>query len=134
MSLDDAVYTLLKNDATVAALVGTRIYSMYLPEGESLPAITFQQISGVPNYSCDGAVGQRESRYQITGWGVTAVQARALAAAIDAAVSAYGGTVASVTIQAAFVQSIYDVPDLHTSEFKDRFGKAVDVALHTADS
>lgn len=133
MSLDDAVYTLLKDDATVAGLVGTRIYSMYVPEGEALPAIVFQQVSGIPNYSCDGAVGQRESRYQITAWGVTPVQARSLATAIDAVFSAYGGTVASITIQGSFVRSIYDVPDLHTSEFMDRFGKAVDIAIHTAD-
>jgi len=133
MSLEGAIYTLLAADGTVSGIVSTRIHNIYLPEGVSIPAIVFSQISGVPDYSCDGATGQRASRYQITSWARTPVLARTLAAAVDSVFSGYFGTSDSTVFQAAFVGTIYDIPSLSVAEQQDRYGKAVDVTFHTAD-
>ena len=43
--IEQRVYDLLKNDATVASLVGTRIYPVVIPEQTTYPCISFQTIS-----------------------------------------------------------------------------------------
>ena len=44
-----AIYSILKNDSAVAALVGVKIYPMQTKEGDSAPYITYQTISNVPS-------------------------------------------------------------------------------------
>jgi hypothetical protein len=43
--IEQRVYDLLKNDSSVAGLVGTRIYPVVIPEQTTYPCISFQTIS-----------------------------------------------------------------------------------------
>ena len=43
--IEERVYNLLKNDSSVANLVGTRIYPVVIPEKTTYPCISFQTIS-----------------------------------------------------------------------------------------
>jgi len=133
MSVENAIYYLLANDATVAGLVATRIYPIALDQGVALPAIVYTEITGIPDYSCDGPTGQEASRYQITSWAETIPEAREIAEAVKDLFSGYVGTAASVTIQIAHVLNKYDVPAIdRESDETTQYGKAVDVMIHTA--
>lgn len=57
----------LTADATVSSLVASRIYPVTLPEGVTLPAITYQVVSDVPQNSTDGTTSTRlkQARVQI---------------------------------------------------------------------
>ncbi len=46
--MESDLRTYLLGDATVAALVGTRVYPVRLPQGGTFPAITYQRVSQVP--------------------------------------------------------------------------------------
>ena len=133
MSKEDAIYKLLTDDPAVGGAVSTRVYPMLLPEGEPLPAIIYQAISSVTDYSCDGPTGLRTSRYQITSWAASPETVRDLAEAVHNVFTGYSGTTAGTIFQVVFVSNLYDIPDLDIAGHRDRYGRGVDIELHTAD-
>ncbi len=99
MDIMQAVRTQLAATAGVTALVGNRIHPLRLPPGGALPAITYQMVSDPRQYTHDGAAGLAQPRIQITCWGETDSNgnslyssAKALAAAVRVALSAFSGT------------------------------------------
>lgn len=67
MSAETAVYALLTGAGAVTAIVGTRIYPVVLPEGISLPAIVYTQISAVrlPKLDAFATTHLTRSRVQV---------------------------------------------------------------------
>ena len=84
---------LLANSA-VAALVGTRIYPMILPQGSAWPgpSLTFQRISTTSPVALAGAVGPERMRVQLDCWDKTWGGVRALALAVKAALHGFAGS------------------------------------------
>lgn len=114
--IDYAVRARLLEVATVTDLVGTgtaaRIFPMQLPQAlEVWPAITYQVVSGRPEYNLQGAAGLAEIRLQIDCWAAQRgkadayAQVRELAEAVRGALSGYRGTVGGHTIQSCFLES-----------------------------
>lgn len=64
--LEEGLRLLFVNDAGLAALIVARFYDAELPQGVTLPAVTMQRISGIPEYSHRGHVGQENARFQVT--------------------------------------------------------------------
>lgn len=83
----------LAADAAVAALVGSRIYPLKLPQAPALPAITYQKVSGPRVISLSGYSGLSHPRLQIDCWAATYDQVKALSAAVVAALDAYPGAI-----------------------------------------
>ena len=42
------LYTTLSSDTELARLVGTKIFALRIPDGTTLPCVTFQRIAGTP--------------------------------------------------------------------------------------
>jgi len=61
MSLRTDLVTLLLEDTTIAALVGTKVYMARVPEGVAMPAITLHLTSTERDLSCDGPLGRSRS-------------------------------------------------------------------------
>lgn len=106
--IEEAVYNILTNDATVAGLVSTRIYPVVAPQDVALPAIAYQRISDLPWYAHDGDVGLARCRLQITAMDDDYSGAKSLAAAIKAALGGYNGTAATVRIYGALLDNELD--------------------------
>lgn len=64
MSVEQAVIAQLVADADVAALVGTRVYQLKLPEQPTLPAVRVQLIDEPLSYHQRGVNGLRRARVQ----------------------------------------------------------------------
>ena len=64
--VEEGLRLLFVNEVSLAALISTRFYDAELPPGITLPAVTMQRISGVPEYSQRGHVGQENARFQVT--------------------------------------------------------------------
>jgi len=60
-----AIYDILSNTAAVTSLVSTRIYNVNSSHGSSLPFVTVQQISNIPNVNKDITIGLKSIRIQI---------------------------------------------------------------------
>jgi len=87
MSAGARLKTRLTTHAGTAALVGTRVYPMKLPQNSTYPAIVYQRISGAERL---GSTKLREARYQLSCWGATYASGQALAAQVRDALEGWG--------------------------------------------
>ena len=80
------------SDATVAALVNSRMYPVKLPQNVTYPALSYNQVSGVRIYDLCGPTGRAKPRISINSWGESYADARALADAVRRAIQGFRGT------------------------------------------
>jgi hypothetical protein len=79
---ESSLRTYLIAQPAISALIGTRFYPMYLPQGGTLPAITYQAITGSEGNTYEGASGLAQARIQFDLWATTKAQTLALAKAL----------------------------------------------------
>lgn len=79
--------TILLGQPGLAALVGERMYPQTLPQGATLPAVTYSLISGTTEGDSQDGPGVSRRRYQFDCWGATYSDATAVATALTTAVS-----------------------------------------------
>lgn len=91
--MEENLISLLLSDSGLSALVSSRIHPGSLPQGATLPAIVMNRISGAPQYSDEGETGLNEARVQLDCWADTYSQAKLVARAVIARLSAFSGTV-----------------------------------------
>lgn len=112
MTIAAGLRTFLLADSTIASLIGSgsaaRLYPVKLPQGPTMPAITYQTISGQRVHSADGASGLSGPRIQIDCWGSTYAQADALFEAVRKRLDGYRGPAGSKDIQGAFFDTERD--------------------------
>lgn len=75
-----------------ATAAGSKVYWLERPQGDALPAITLQTISGDRPQTYTGFQGWRISRVQLDAWAASYASARSI---LDAAVAALAPLVAS---------------------------------------
>ncbi len=124
MSIETEIIDLLGNDATVAGLVGNddspetyRIYPLRLPQGYTLPAVSFQRVSTNRDHVIDdGPIGWAWARFQFDLWSETYTDVRDLSNAVRQALDGYNGTLGTITVPGIFIESERDLFD-ETTEF-----------------
>jgi hypothetical protein len=80
--VEQLLYTRLTTDIGVAALVGTRVYPLILPQDPILPAVVYRRISTGEFHTHDEAGGLRESRVQVDCLAQTYAGAKQIATAV----------------------------------------------------
>ena len=101
--MEEALVAFLLADAALAALVVKRINWQTRPQGEALPAIVLQRVSGVRDYAMAGPTGLVESRVQVDCWGKTHASALAVARRVRALLSGLRTEVSGTQLQGTFV-------------------------------
>jgi hypothetical protein len=91
-TIEDAIYSLLSGSATVAALVGTRIYRVKMPDNPQMPAITYQTVYSEPIESFSGFSGLWQPIMRVDCWGKTAGSTQDLAEKVRLALHGYQGS------------------------------------------
>jgi len=84
------------------SLVSGRVYSMKLPQGCVLPAVTFQRISTVPLYSHEGFSHYTECRFQVSCWAVKHGDVREIASEVRDILEGYKGMMGATYVHRAF--------------------------------
>lgn len=107
MSMETDLRARLKDDGSVAGLVGTKVDWTVRPQKSALPAITLQMVSEDRSQHMGGFNTNRATRIQVDCWGATraivvSVREAAIAALVPAATK--GGT----KFLRAFVNNIID--------------------------
>ena len=125
-TIEDALFTLLTGDSGVAALISNRLYPLVVPDGATLPAVAYQQISLVPMKTHSGPDDLRHERYQFTIHGSGYDSARAVKRALIDCMDGYGGDLGSVSIKEIQVQNEYDGFNLDS----DMATARMDVIVH----
>lgn len=94
---------------------GARIYPNTLPQGVTLPAMRYFQVSDPPEHTQSGRSKLRHPRWQLDCYADTYLAARTLAGQVIAVIDGYKGAMGSSTCQAGFQE---DVRDNHDPELK----------------
>lgn len=76
------LFTRLKDDAGVSALVGTRIYPKKAPQNVQTPYIIFHVISDIDKQCVGGAIYQNDTRIQIDCWSLSYAEVKNLKVAV----------------------------------------------------
>ncbi len=107
-TIEESIVAELDGDATLVALVGTRIEPVRNAQSSTWPALSYQQISGPLEYSHDGP-GMGYPRFQLTATdttflGVITVM-NAARAALEGDHADFGGSGVRATV---FVENQFD--------------------------
>jgi len=113
-TIDIAQVAYLKAYAGLIALIGTRIYPDALPQGATIPCVTFTRVSGVPTVCQSGDSHLEDTSYQYKVWSSTRLNAHAIIAQIKAALHGKKVTMGDLLVQASIVKSYRDTnePDI----------------------
>lgn len=68
MNVAEALATEMRSDSGISTLVSTRIYPLTIPQDAELPAITYQEVSSVPEHVMGSDSTVWQSRIQINVW------------------------------------------------------------------
>ena len=122
-----AIHSLLANNTSITDLVSTRIYPMVRDQEDSLPAITYQSISGVRSYDLTGPNGLVDGRIQINCFADDPLEAGELAAVVRAALHGHRGGAAGVHIELMLLDDQGDLPYIDPeNEAQNVFAKMMD--------
>ena len=130
--MEAALITKMLATAGVTALSETRINWLRRPQGEGLPAIVLHRIDGAPDYHTEGPSGLVESRVQVDCWGASYSAAKALARAVDTALSG------QAFVQGAIRFDVILIVDERDSTFDEApdtlFRTSLDLMVHHASA
>lgn len=108
--MEEALIAYLLADSGVAAIADDRVFPGRRPQGAGLPNVILQRISGAPEYADDGEAGLAGPRFQIDCWAETYTDAKLLARAVTARISAFAGTMGAIEVQHIELEDERDFP------------------------
>lgn len=121
--IDEGLFAHLSADAGVAALAGSRIYPLVIPQQ------SFREDSRQPCvvYSRDGAQRQKlfggtsdmvSSAFTIDSYAPTLAAAQALADAVRVALLDFSGVMGATTVRAVFLENEFELADLEPGLYR----------------
>jgi hypothetical protein len=124
--IDESLYTLLKANTGVHAIVADRIYALEAPQEADLPCLVYEKVSatGRELYH-NGVTNHCDVRFQITCIGDTPLKAKTAAAAVVKATHGYRGSIGGHVINFCRVENEVDLID----EATQNYVVAVDVMI-----
>lgn len=122
-NLEEGLFAYLSTYAGLASLISTRVYPLVIPQGATLPCLTYQRISTTRAGSHDSSgIGNEltSSRFQFDVWANTALSAKAISDQVRAALHGKKGTMSSVTIQAGLSEDEQALFEPDTKLYRSR--------------
>lgn len=128
MRAEKVIKALLDAASGVAALVGTRMYAVTRPEGDSLPAIVWQQITDMPMPPINASAGAElaRARMQVNCLGASPEDVKTVLEQVRLACHLKSGTLGGVTV----VSVLQDVTgsDIYDSAV-DTYSQSIDFSI-----
>jgi hypothetical protein len=115
----------------VTALVSTRINWSRRVQGAALPCIVLHRVSGLPDVHHAGASGLVVSRVQVDCWAASYGSAKAVARAVETAITAQTFTQGAIRFDVILVDSERDDS---TDETTPLFRTSLDLMVHHANA
>ncbi len=109
--LEYGIGSYLSTFAGLVPLIGDRVYPLRIPQGATLPCLTYQRISTprILTHDSSGSTGDLSNpRFQFDAWGNTALQVKAITDQVRAALHGKVGSIGTApnnyTIRAALAE------------------------------
>ena len=90
VDFETVLLRMLQEDAGLSALVGSKVFPLFIPSGNYLPCVTFQRLGGRPANTLAGPSGLEEIDLLIDAWARDYHEAKAVAKAVRAAMPSSG--------------------------------------------
>jgi len=110
--LEEGLHSYLSTYAGITALIGARVYSMRIPQGATMPCLTYQRISTprINTHDNSGIAGDLTSpRFQFDAWGNTYASVKAINDQVRAALNGKTGSIgtapSNITIRSALADN-----------------------------
>lgn len=116
--LEEALVSALKAHAGLEALVVERIFPVMVPQGTTLPAVSYRRVSGPRIHAMVADPGLASPRIQVDAWGATYASAKAVAAQVIDCLQRWSGTVETVSVQDTYFQGDQDIYDPDTERWQ----------------
>lgn len=110
--LEEGIAAFLIADAAIGAVVADRIYPMMIPQGATIPCLTYQRISTprITTHDSSGSTGDlAHPRFQFDAWAETQKSAKAISDVLRGVLHGKTGAMGGVTIRAALADN--EVPE-----------------------
>jgi hypothetical protein len=129
--MEAALIAKLLASTAVTNLVSVRINWSRRPQGAALPCIVLQRVSGLPDVHHAGASGLVVSRVQVDCWGASYGSAKAVARAVETAITAQTFTQGATRFDVILIDSERDDS---TDETTPLFRTSLDLMVHHASA
>ena len=124
--IEEALFTRLSGFAGLVALVAARIYPVVLPQDVTLPAVSYQRVSGPRTSAMGSDPGLSHPRFEVSAWSEDYLTAKTVKEQIRAALQRWRGTVSGVVVIDTFLLGERDLYDPATLLYH----VPVDVVIH----
>jgi hypothetical protein len=108
MSVKGGLVAHLKADAGVAAIVGTKVYPIPLPQGKNPPYLLYQRKDTEHVRDLSGASGLRRAEFQLDAYSTDSAQVETLAEAVRSSLDNWSGTWAGTVVKHVMVDRMAD--------------------------
>lgn len=98
MTIDQALFEEMRDDAAIAAIVSNKIYPGIPPKTTKAPFISFREIAFARAEGLSGPTTLHHPRIQVDCWGSTAEQARQVSEAVRDALDGFRGLMGDVAV------------------------------------
>ena len=94
--LEQGLTTLLNASTSITALIGDRLYPVFVPQSPTYPCLSYQVISGSSSYSMDGSA-ETVKRIQFDAWGTTYADVKNIQQALHNLLDGFEGVLSDGT-------------------------------------
>ena len=121
-TINEVLFRMLSDDTDVAALIAdagiTRVFHLVPPQDPTFPYVTYQIISGEPEYSLNGQTTLFRNRIEINVWAKNTESVQAVNLAIRKTLTAFRGTVNDTLIYGIFLENESDFYEANLKIFR----------------
>jgi hypothetical protein len=121
VSIETAIRSALVNNPNVSALIGARVYPMFLPMGYTLPAISYQRITGGRPREMSDKTGRVNAHFQVDCWAESYSGAHDLSGKVITCLDNHRGTLGAGTA------AMDDVGTIETIAERDDYSTDVEI-------
>ena len=121
LDLGKSLYAKLSGTTGITAIVpSTKICPMVIPQGESLPAITYQLIVETPHHAMSNDALLRDPTWQVSSWSTSYAQVKSLSNEIRKTLRDFSGVLATsgVTVKRIFLDNEVEFADFDSNTNK----------------
>lgn len=117
MSIETAIYTAITSDSGLSAIVGTRVYQVKMPDNVTMPAISYQTLSGTVVESFTGFSNLSSPIISLDCWAKSAGVAKDMATKLRTLFLGLTGSYGDTRIENVLEWSYTDLYDADTEVF-----------------
>lgn len=116
--VEEFLYNRLKNFAGLSALIGSNVFHVKIPAGQTVPAVSYQKISANHVESMQGSSGLCFSSFQIDAWARESDDVKAIAEQVRLALQGYVTVYSGMQIFGINYMNELDLYDDDAEEFR----------------